>query len=61
MVNVLPNVALIMAYEQFVDWKGPDSFQIEATQKASEAIIGLLHLIPSNLDIGLVMTSVLAG
>jgi hypothetical protein len=60
LVHVLPHVALCLLHEPFVNWRSPVSHTLAKMQQSYEAIVGLLHLIPSNLDISLITTSLLA-
>ncbi|KAK8866110.1 hypothetical protein IAR55_001261 [Kwoniella newhampshirensis] len=54
-VHVLPNIALCLLYEPFAEWDSPNP-ALQVLQKAYEAIIGTLHLIPSNLDVTMAFT-----
>lgn len=56
----MPNIALLMLYEPFINWEEPQLGSVMHMHKAYEAIIGILHLIPSNVDISLVLTADLA-
>ncbi|GFZ45511.1 hypothetical protein JCM24511_03237 [Saitozyma sp. JCM 24511] len=60
MVHVIPNIALGLLYEPFMKWDSPSCPCVVTVQRAYEAVIGVLHLIPSNLDISLVMTPLLS-
>lgn len=46
-----------MMYEQFADWKQPNSVAVMQMQRAYESVVGVVHLIPSNLDLGIIMTT----
>ncbi|CAK9783182.1 hypothetical protein CC85DRAFT_287591 [Cutaneotrichosporon oleaginosum] len=62
-VHVFPNLALMLLYEPFMGWdsaEGPNMSAVAAVQGAFERIMGLLHLIPSQLDITIVFTPLLA-
>jgi hypothetical protein len=50
-------VALCVLYEPFVDWQGPKNLATEHLQRHYEAVIGVLHVIPSDLDVTLIMTT----
>ncbi|WVR06053.1 hypothetical protein IAU60_003081 [Kwoniella sp. DSM 27419] len=58
-IHIIPNIAICLVYEPFVQWQPYDPATI-AMQKAYESIVSVLHLIPSNLDITLIMTPLLA-
>jgi hypothetical protein len=60
MVHILPNIALCTLYEPFVDWDSAIDRYLPSIQRAYEGVVGMLHLIPSNLDVSLIMTSLLA-
>ncbi|ORY29350.1 hypothetical protein BCR39DRAFT_532444 [Naematelia encephala] len=60
MVHILPNIALCLINEPFVDWRAHINSPLTQVQKSYEAMIGVLHLIPSNLDVSLIFTSLLA-
>ncbi len=47
-------------HEPFVDWHEQSSPSLSHIERAYQTIIGVLHLIPSNLDVSLVVTSVFA-
>lgn len=57
---MLPNIALCMLYEPFVDWEEKVSQPLNMIERAHQSVIGVLHLVPSTLDVSLVITSVLA-
>lgn len=61
-VHIFPNLSMILLYEPFLDWDkpAPNMPAVLAVQRAFEAIMGLIHLIPSQLDITLVLTPLLA-
>lgn len=62
-VHVFPNLSLMLLHEPFMDWdegSGPNMAAVAAVQGAFERIMGLVHLIPSQLDITLVFTPLLA-
>jgi hypothetical protein len=58
-IHLLPNLATVLLHEQFVDWKGPESPSHRQMQKAFEAVVGFIHLIPSQLDITLMLNPLL--
>lgn len=59
-VHVYPNVALAMLHEPFADWDGAEeNDSLRQVQKAFEAVTGVLHLIPSQLDVSFLFTPVL--
>ncbi len=60
LIHVMPNIALCMLYEPFVDFRDPLSKPITILERAIQSIIGVLHLIPTNLDVSLIITSVFA-
>jgi hypothetical protein len=60
MVHILPSIAIALLYEPFMSWDSPQCPCVAQVQKAYEAVIGVLHLIPSNLDVSLVVTPLLA-
>lgn len=59
-IHLYPNLATVLLHEQFVDWKGPESPSHRQMQKAFEAVVGFIHLIPSQLDVSLMLNPVLA-
>lgn len=60
LVHVLPNIALCVVHEPFVDWHSAQhSHALTKVQRGFEGVLGILHLIPSNLDLTLVSTSVM--
>lgn len=48
-----------MLYEQFADWDTPNCVAIMQMQRAYESIVGIVHLIPSNLDVSIIMNSMM--
>lgn len=59
-VHIYPNVALAVINEPFVDWDSPaDSEQLRTIQKAFEAVTGVLHLVPTQLDVSLIFSPLL--
>jgi hypothetical protein len=58
-VHLLPNLATILLHEQFIDWKGPESPSHHQMQKAFEGVVGFIHLIPSQLDVTLMLNPLL--
>ncbi|EKC99114.1 hypothetical protein A1Q2_06518 [Trichosporon asahii var. asahii CBS 8904] len=58
-LHIFPNTALLLLHEPLIDWKGPENSAMRQVQKSFEAIVGLLHLIPSQLDLSLVLTPLL--
>lgn len=58
-LHIFPNVALALLYEPFIEWK-PSNQCLKVTQQAYEAILGVLHLIPSNLDVTMIFTPLIA-
>ncbi|WVQ82738.1 hypothetical protein IAT38_004870 [Cryptococcus sp. DSM 104549] len=54
-IHVLPNIAVAIMHEPFLQWTPTDPATL-MTQKACEEIVGILHLIPSNLDVATIMT-----
>lgn len=61
-VHIFPNLATMLLYEPFMDWdnKTPNMSAVHVVQRSFESIMGLVHLIPSQLDITLVLTPLLA-
>lgn len=59
-IHLLPNLATLLLHEQFVDWKGAETPSHRQMQKAFEAVVGFIHLIPSQLDVSLLMNPLLA-
>lgn len=62
-VHVFPNLALMLLHEPFMEWEneeGPNMGAVAAVQSAFERIMGIIHLIPSQLDITIVFTPLLA-
>ncbi|ORX37390.1 hypothetical protein BD324DRAFT_446614 [Kockovaella imperatae] len=60
MIHIMPNLSLALIYEAMLDWDNPNPYCVQQIQKAFEGIIGVLYLIPTNLDVSLVLTSLLA-
>lgn len=58
-LHIFPNTALLLLHEPLIDWKGPENSAMRQVQKSFEAIVGLLHLIPSQLDLSHVLTPLL--
>lgn len=58
-LHMFPNTALLLLHEPLIDWKGPENSAMRQVQKSFEAIVGLLHLVPSQLDLSLVLTPLL--
>lgn len=55
LIHILPNVALCLIHEPFVDWNAAEqNHAMTQVQKGFEGVLGILHLIPSNLDMTLV-------
>ncbi|BEI81130.1 hypothetical protein CcaverHIS002_0202900 [Cutaneotrichosporon cavernicola] len=62
-VHVFPNLALMLLHEPFMEWgneEGPNMGAIAAVQNAFERIMGIVHLVPSQLDITMLFTPMLA-
>ena len=59
MIHIIPNVALCLIHEPFVDWQSDTTVCLDLMQRGYEAVLGVLHLIPSNLDVSLIMNSTL--
>lgn len=59
-LHVMPNIALLMLYEPFADWDQPQLGGVQCMLAAYEGIMGILHLIPSNVDVSYILTSDLA-
>lgn len=53
----MPHMAIIILNERFIDWEQPDRYGLPHAMRAVDAIIGTLHLIPSNLDVSQVLTN----
>ena len=60
MIHILPNIGLCQLYEPFVCWDEAKNEPLHQIQKAYETTVGLLHLIPSNLDVSLIMSPMMA-
>ncbi|KAE8542809.1 hypothetical protein D1P53_000872 [Cryptococcus gattii VGV] len=58
-LHIFPNVALALLYEPFIEWK-PSNQCLKVTRQAYETILGVLHLIPSNLDVTMIFTPLIA-
>ncbi|KAL1406004.1 hypothetical protein Q8F55_007687 [Vanrija albida] len=58
-LHVFPNLAILLLHEQFVDWTGRETAAHSQIQKAFEAIVGYIHLVPSQLDITHLLTPLL--
>ncbi|TXT08720.1 hypothetical protein VHUM_02848 [Vanrija humicola] len=58
-LHVFPNTAILLLHEQFVDWTGRETAAHSQIQKAFEAIVGYIHLVPSQLDISHLLTPLL--
>ncbi|AFR98322.1 hypothetical protein C343_06299 [Cryptococcus neoformans C23] len=58
-LHIFPNIALALMFEPFIEWKPSDQC-LKVTQQAYEAILGVLHLIPSNLDVTMIFTPLIA-
>lgn len=58
-IHIMPQVTLLMLYEQFADWEKPNSVAIMQMQRAYESVVGIVHLIPSNLDVSIIMNSMM--
>ncbi|KAL7419252.1 hypothetical protein Q5752_006089 [Cryptotrichosporon argae] len=56
MVHVLPHVGLMLLHDLFVDWQGPENASLNQLQRAYEAVLAFVHLIPPQVDIAHVMT-----
>ncbi|WVQ82737.1 hypothetical protein IAT38_004869 [Cryptococcus sp. DSM 104549] len=54
-IHILPSIAVAIMHEPFLQWTPTDPATL-MTQKACEEIVGILHLIPSNLDVATIMT-----
>jgi hypothetical protein len=59
-LHIMPNIALLMIYEPFADWDQPHLDGVQSMLAAFEAIMGIVHLIPSNVDVSYILTSDLA-
>lgn len=61
-VHIFPKLAIMLLYEPFLDWDRPaaNPTALYATQRAFEGIVGLVHLIPSQLDVTQLFTPLLA-
>ncbi|GMK56536.1 hypothetical protein CspeluHIS016_0303760 [Cutaneotrichosporon spelunceum] len=62
-VHVFPNLALMLLHEPFMEWdsgNGPNMQAVAAVQSGFERIMGIVHLIPSQLDLSVVVTPILA-
>ncbi|WRT64339.1 uncharacterized protein IL334_001271 [Kwoniella shivajii] len=58
-IHLIPNIGTCLLYEPFLLWQPYDPATI-TIQRAYDSIMTVLHLIPSNLDITLVLTPFLA-
>ncbi|WWC58782.1 uncharacterized protein I303_101326 [Kwoniella dejecticola CBS 10117] len=58
-IHLIPNVATCLLHEPFMLWQPYDPSTI-IVQRAYDNIMAVLHLIPSNLDIALILTPSLA-
>lgn len=55
----MPNIAIMMLHQPFIDWEQPHIYGLPPILKAIDTIMAILHLIPSNFDVSLVMNGVL--
>ncbi|WVF70289.1 hypothetical protein IAT40_005078 [Kwoniella sp. CBS 6097] len=58
-IHIIPNIAICLIHEPFLQWSPYDPATV-VTQKAYESVMSVLHLIPSNLDVTLILTPFLA-
>ncbi|WVW82507.1 hypothetical protein I302_104518 [Kwoniella bestiolae CBS 10118] len=58
-IHLIPNIAVCLLHEPFIQWVPYDPSTM-VVQRAYDTIMAVLHLIPSNLDITLVLTPFLA-
>ncbi|WWC66231.1 uncharacterized protein I206_100132 [Kwoniella pini CBS 10737] len=58
-IHLIPNIATCLLHEPFMQWQPYDPSTI-TVQRAYDNIMAVLHLIPSNLDITLILTPALA-
>ncbi|WVQ82757.1 hypothetical protein IAT38_004889 [Cryptococcus sp. DSM 104549] len=58
-IHILPSIAIIIMHEPFIEWE-PSNPSLMASHKAYEAALGILHLIPSNLDVTMIFTPLMA-
>ncbi|WWC99861.1 hypothetical protein V866_006770 [Kwoniella sp. B9012] len=58
-IHLIPNIATCLLHEPFMQWLPYDPSTM-AVQRAYDSIMAVLHLIPSNLDITLILTPFLA-
>ncbi|TYJ52723.1 hypothetical protein B9479_006657 [Cryptococcus floricola] len=54
-IHILPHVAIAAMHEGFIQW-GPTNTSYQIVQKSYEAVLGILHLIPSNLDVTMIFS-----
>ncbi|WVN89104.1 uncharacterized protein L203_104320 [Cryptococcus depauperatus CBS 7841] len=54
-IHIFPNLAMAILHQDFIKWEQSDPSMM-AVLKACEAVLGLLHLIPSNLDVTVIFT-----
>ncbi|OCF37649.1 hypothetical protein I316_00776 [Kwoniella heveanensis BCC8398] len=58
-IHIIPNIAICLIHEPFLQWSPYDPATV-VTQKAYDSVMSVLHLIPSNLDVTLILTPFLA-
>ncbi|WVQ77010.1 hypothetical protein IAR50_006689 [Cryptococcus sp. DSM 104548] len=58
-IHILPHVAIAILHDGFIRWEATDT-SYQTVQKSYEAILGILHLIPSNLDVTMIFTPLMA-
>ena len=60
LMYILPSLALCLLQEPFAQWSENFDPITTSIQQSCEDIMRLLHLIPTNLDISLIMTPLVA-
>ncbi|EIW72570.1 hypothetical protein TREMEDRAFT_36788, partial [Tremella mesenterica DSM 1558] len=59
-IHILPNLSLALLYEPFVQTQNAETDDaLYKIRRACDSIIGILHLIPTNLDVATIMTPVI--
>lgn len=59
MVHIFPNVALICLYEPFIRREPSSNQPAMVVQQALEAVVSVLHMIPSNLELSKLFNSMI--
>ncbi|WVQ97615.1 hypothetical protein IAU59_004729 [Kwoniella sp. CBS 9459] len=58
-IHIIPNIAICLLHEPFLQWSPYDPATV-VSQKAYDSVMNVLYLIPSNLDVTLILTPFLA-